>query len=198
MSNDQVNDPITDQEIAFAHLVLTENMTDRRAAQAVRLNPDTAASTKAKPRVHAYMMEQRAAMQERLVQQETEEARRQNLGRERVLARLWDIANLGPEMTRNSMSAQIKALSMIVAIEGLIPSGTNNRRAASTQSKPAPPLVDPQTDASAWLHERQGEATGPGASGETSQTHAPVSTSAPDTRVAPSTSKKPDTWRLRL
>jgi hypothetical protein len=193
MSNNQINDPITDQEIAFAHLILTGTMTDRRAAQAVRLNPDTAASTKAKPRVHAYMMEQQAAMQERLVQQETEEARRQNLSRGRVLARLWEIADLGPEMTRNSMSAQIKALSMIVAIEGLIPSETNNRRAGSAQSKPAPPLVDSQIDASAWLHERQGKTTGPGASSEPSQPHAPVSTSAPDT-----TSKKPDTLRLRL
>ena len=198
MSNNQINDPITDQEIAFAHLILTGTMTDRRAAQAVRLNPDTAASTKAKPRVHAYILEQQAAMQERLVQQETEEARRQNLGRGRVLARLWEIADLGPEMTRNSMSAQIKALSMIVAIEGLIPSGTNNRRAGSAQSKPAPPLVDLQVDAAAWLEEQQRKTTGPGASTEPSQPHVPGSTSTPDTHVASSTSKKPDTWRLRL
>jgi len=63
----------------------------------------------------------RAAVHERLVQQETEEVRRLNLGREQVLARLWEIANLDPERTRNSASAQIKALAMIVAIEGLIP-----------------------------------------------------------------------------
>ncbi len=121
MPKNQVSDPITDQEIAFAHLVLAGTMTDRRAAEAVGLNPDTAAYTKAKPRVRAYMLEHRAAMHERLVQQETEELRRLNLSRERVLARLWEIANLDPEMTRNSASAQIKALSMIVAIEGLIP-----------------------------------------------------------------------------
>ena len=198
MSNNQNNDPITDQEIAFAHLILTGTMTDRRAAQAVRLNPDTAASTKAKPRVHAYMMEQRATMQERFVQQETEEARRQNLGRGRVLARLWEIADLGPEMTRNSMSAQIKALSMIVAIEGLIHSETNNRRAGSAQSKPAPPLVDLQIDAAAWLDEQQRKTTGPGASSEPPQPPVPESAAAPDTRVTSSTSKKPDTLRLRL
>ena len=198
MSNNQNNDPITDQEIAFAHLILTGTMTDRRAAQAVRLNPDTAASTKAKPRVHAYMMEQRATMQERFVQQETEEARRQNLGRGRVLARLWEIADLGPEMTRNSMSAQIKALSMIVAIEGLIHSETNNRRAGSAQSKPAPPLVDLQIDAAAWLDEQQRKTTGPGASSEPPQPHVLESAAAPDTRVTSSTSKKPDTLRLRL
>ena len=51
MPKNQVSDLITDQEIAFAHLVLSGTMTDRRAAEAVGLNPDTAAYTKAKPRV---------------------------------------------------------------------------------------------------------------------------------------------------
>jgi hypothetical protein len=199
MPKNQVSDPITDQEIAFANLVLAGNMTDRRAAEDAGLNPDTAAYTKAKPRVHAYMIERRAAMHERLVQQEAEEVRRLNQSRERVLARLWDIANLDPEMTRNSMSAQIKALSMIVAIEGLIPSGTNDRRAGSAQNKPAPPLVHPQVDASAWLGEQQGKTTGPDIdSSESPAPHAPVSASAPDTPVASLKEKKPDTWRLRL
>ena len=99
-------------------------MTDRQAAEAAGLNPDTAAYTKAKPRVRAYMLEHRATGHYRLLQQESEEQRRQNLGRERVLARLWEIADLDPDMTRNSMSAQIKALTMIVAIEGLIPIAT--------------------------------------------------------------------------
>jgi hypothetical protein len=70
MPKNQVSDPITDQEIAFAHLVLSGTMTDRRAAEAVGLNPDTAADTKAKPRVRAYMLEHRAAVHERLVEQE--------------------------------------------------------------------------------------------------------------------------------
>ena len=43
MPKSKVRDPITDQEIAFVHLILSGNMTDRRAAEAVRLNPDTAA-----------------------------------------------------------------------------------------------------------------------------------------------------------
>ncbi len=161
MPKNQVSDLITDQEIAFAHLVLSGTMTDRRAAEAVGLNPDTAAYTKAKPRVRAYMLEHRAAMHEQLVQQETEALRRLNLGRERVLARLWEIANLDPEMTRNSASAQIKALSMIVAIEGLIPSGTNDRRAGSSERKSASPPAVPQIDTAAWLREQQGKTTGP-------------------------------------
>ena len=156
MPKNNVSDPISGKEIAFAHLVLSGTMTDRRAAEAVGLNPDTAAYTKAKPRVRAYMLEHRAAVNERLVQQETEELRRLNLSREQVLARLWDIANLDPEMTRNSASAQIKALSMIVAIEGLIPSGTNDRRAVSSQKKSAPPPNGP-IDSAAWLREQQGK-----------------------------------------
>ena len=51
----RVSDPITDQEMAFAHLIMSGTMNDRRAAEAVGLNPETAAYTKAKPRVRAYM-----------------------------------------------------------------------------------------------------------------------------------------------
>jgi hypothetical protein len=40
-------------------------MNDRRAAETVGLNPDTAAYTKATPRVSAYMSEHRAAVTER-------------------------------------------------------------------------------------------------------------------------------------
>jgi hypothetical protein len=161
MPKNQVSDLITDQEITFAHLVLSGTMTDRQAAEAAGLNPDTAAYTKAKPRVRAYMLEHRAAMHDRLLQQESEEQRRLNLGRERVLARLWEIADLDPDMTRNSMSAQIKALTMIVAIEGLIPDRNTDRRAGSAQNKSAPPPVHPPIDTATWLREQQGKITGP-------------------------------------
>jgi hypothetical protein len=227
MPKNQVSDLITDQEIAFARLILSGTMTDRQAAEALGLNPDTAAYTKAKPRVVAFMHQHRAAVRERLVQQETEEVRRQNQSREKVLARLWEIADLDPEMTRNSASAQIKALAMIVAIEGLIPSRTtNDRRAVSAQNKSASPPAVPQIDTDAWLREQQGKTTGaqpspdlvrdedgpgvpdslPGAPArplspaETtpSAPHVPMSASVPDTRVPSSIEKKPDTWRLRL
>jgi hypothetical protein len=162
MPKNQVSDLITDQEVAFANLVLSGGMTDRQAAEAVDLNPDTAAYTKAKPRVRDYMLKRRAAMHEQLVQQETEGLRRLNQSREQVLARLWEIANLDPEMTRNSASAQIKALSMIVAIEGLIPSAiTNDRRTGSARNKSTLPPAVPQIDTAAWLREQQGKTTGP-------------------------------------
>jgi hypothetical protein len=227
MPKNQVSDLITDQEIAFALLILSGTMTDRQAAQAVGLNPDTAAYTKAKPRVVAFMHQHRAEVRERLVQQETEEVRRQDQSREKVLARLWDIANLDPETTRNSASAQMKALAMIVAIEGLIPSRTtNDRRNVSAQNKSAPPPAVPQIDTNASLREQQGKTTGaepspdlvrdedgpgvpvppPGAAArplspaETtpSAPQVPVFASAPDTKVPSSIEKKPDTWRLRL
>ena len=161
MPKNQASDLITDQEITFAHLVLSGTMTDRQAAEAAGLNPDTAAYTKAKPRVRAYMLEHRAAMHDRLLQQESEEQRRLKLSRERVLARLWEIADLDPEMTRNSASAQMKALSMIVAIEGLIPDRNTDRRAGSAQNKSAPPPAHPPIDTAAWLREQQGKTTGP-------------------------------------
>src|ERR1700722_18989650 len=103
-----VTGPITDQEMAFARQVLSGGMTDRHAAEAVGLNPDSAAYIKAKPHVRAYMLEHRAAVEQQLVQQEAdlsrpprlavgravEQRHRLNLERDQVLARLWEIANL--------------------------------------------------------------------------------------------------------
>jgi hypothetical protein len=153
----QVSDLITDQEIAFALLILSGTMTDRRAAEAVGLNPDTAAYTKAKPRVRAYMLEHRAAVQQQLVQQETDGLRQQNLWRQQVLDRLWEIANLPAEVTRGSISGQVKAISMIVAIEGLIP----DRRAGSKNNQSAPPPSQPDIYPAAWLRRQQGETIDP-------------------------------------
>ena len=153
MPKNNVTDLITDQEMAFAHLVLSGNHTDRDAAQAVGLNPDTAAYTKSKPRVRAYMLEHRAAMQQQVLDQESERLRRQELRREQVLDRLWEIAKLSPEMTRGSITGQVKAISMIVAIEGLIP----DRRAGSAENKSTPPLPQADIYPAAWRGRQQEE-----------------------------------------
>jgi hypothetical protein len=151
MPKNKVNDPITDQEIAFARLVLSGAMTDRQAAEAAGLNPDSAAYTKSKPRVRAYMLEHRAALQQQLVQQDVEGQRRRNLDREQVLDRLWEIANLSPETTRGSVTGQVKALSMIIAMENFIP----DRRAVSSEKKSAPATTTPQIYPAAWLRRQQ-------------------------------------------
>jgi hypothetical protein len=157
MPQNYVTDPITDKEIAFAHLVLSGIMTDRRAAEAVGLSPGTAAYTKSEPRVRAYMLEHLADEQQRLVEQDTEERCRLALSRDRILARLWQIADVGPEMTRNGMSAQVKALAMIIAIEGLIP----DRRAVSVQNKLAS-SANPPFYVSEWMRAQQnGESVNP-------------------------------------
>ena len=164
MPKNKVNDLITDQEMTFARLVLSGTMTDHAAALAAGLNPDTAAYTKAKPRVRAYMLEYRAAMQQQLLEQEADLSRRaaerlrqQEQRREQVLDRLWELAKLSPEMTRNSITGQIKAISMIVAIEGLIP----NRRAGSSENKSAPPLPQADIYPAAWLGRQQEKAGDP-------------------------------------
>jgi hypothetical protein len=133
------------------------------------------------------------------VQQQTEEVRRLNLGRERALARLWEIADLDPERTRNSMSAQIKALSMIVAIEGLIPDRNNDRRAVSVQHKSVAPPVHPSgvtADAPADSGRDSNSSDSPAET--TPSTSARVPDSAQGNQVPSSTEKKPDTLRLRL
>jgi hypothetical protein len=160
MPKNKVSDPITDQEIAFARLVLSGAMTDRRAAEAVGLNPDSAAYTKSKPRVRAYMLEHRAAVQQQLVQQEAEGLRRLNLDREQVLARLWEIANLSPEMTRGSITGQVKALSMIVAMQNFIPD-----RPAVSEKKSPPAPIRPQIYAAAWRNQEQDSSAVPACPG---------------------------------
>jgi hypothetical protein len=158
MPKNKVSDPITDQEMAFARLVLSGAMTDRHAAEAVGLNPDSAAYTKSKAHVRAYMLEHRAAVQQQLVQQEADLSRRAvdglhrlNLDREKVLDRLWEIANLSPEMTRGSITGQVKALSMIVAMQNFIP----DRRATSSEKKATPAPAHAQIYEAAWLRKQQ-------------------------------------------
>ncbi len=171
MPKNNVNDPITDQEIAFARLVLSGTMTDRHAAEAVGLNPDSAAYTKAKPHVHAYMLEHRAAVEQQLVQQEAdlsrlsrravepavEGQRRLNLDRKQVLNRLWELANLSSEMTRNSITGQVKAIAMIVAMQNLIPS----RLTVSAEKKSAPAPVTAQIYQSEWLRKQKAATSDP-------------------------------------
>ncbi|MDX6464529.1 MAG: hypothetical protein QOH35_6078 [Acidobacteriaceae bacterium] len=147
MPKNTVTDPITDQEMAFAHLIMSGTMNDRRAAEAVGLNPETAAYTKAKPRVRAYMIEHRAAVEEKLVDQEAQGLRKLNLGRDQILTRLWELATLSHEATRGTIAGQIKALSMIVAIEGMVP----DRRFSSLATRPAAPPVEPDN----WLPNHQ-------------------------------------------
>ena len=86
------------------------------------------------------MREHRAAVEQQLVQQEADGLRRLNLDREQVLKRLWEIAHLSPEMTRGSITGQVKAISMIVAMLNLIP----DRRAVSSAEKKSIPALIPE------------------------------------------------------
>ena len=174
MPKNTVTDPITDQEMAYAHLIMSGTMNDRRAAEAVGLNPDTAAYTKSKPRVRAYMLEHRAAVRERLVDQEAEGLRKLNLSRDQILARLWELATLSHEATRGIIAGQIKALTMIVAIEGLIP----DRRLSPSGPQPAAPPINAQ------IYEPSGSAS--------SSTNPQVKSQA-----TPSPPTKPNPPRLR-
>jgi hypothetical protein len=201
MPKNTVSDPITDQEIAFARLILSGTMNDRRAAEAVGLNPDTAAYTKAKPRVRAYMIEHRAAVSERLVDQEADLSRRAveglrklNLGRDQILARLWELANLSHEVTRGIIAGQIKALSMIVAIEGLIPSGTMNDRrlSSSAGTQPAAPPVKAQIYNSEWRREQQHQPVGEQPTDPVADTKTPpAAPQVPEPEPTPEPAPKP-------
>ncbi|MGB8535681.1 MAG: hypothetical protein WCD57_04660 [Acidobacteriaceae bacterium] len=143
MPKNNVSDLVTDQEMTFVRLVLSGTMTDREAAQAAGLNPDTAAYTKSKPRVRAYMIEHRAATQQQILQQEAEKQHRREQRREQVLDRLWEIAVMSPETTRGSLTGQVKAISMIVAIEGMIPDRRSSPSATQPAALPVEPVISP-------------------------------------------------------
>jgi hypothetical protein len=162
---------------------MSGTMNDRRAAEAVGLNPDTAAYTKAKPRVRAYMSQHRAAVSERLVDQEAEGLRKLNLGRDQILTRLWELATLSHEATRGTITGQMKALTMIVAIEGLIPSGMNARRLSPSA---AHPTTAPQPDicTAEWLRKKQDQSAGE-APGDAQPAAPQVPESEPATKPAP-------------
>jgi hypothetical protein len=80
-----------------------------------------------------------------------------NLGRDQILARLWELANLSHEVTRGTIAGQIKALSMIVAIEGLIP----DRRSSPSGTQPAAPPANAQIYAAQWRRKQQHQAESP-------------------------------------
>jgi hypothetical protein len=82
----------------------------------------------------------------------TEQARMFNVSRDQVLTRLWEIANMDPERTRNSMTAQVKAIAMIVAIEGHIP---DRRAVPAAKNQPVPPRDHSSFYAPPWLLARQ-------------------------------------------
>jgi hypothetical protein len=79
--------------------------------------------------------------------EDTEELHRPNPSRDRVLARLWEIAHLDPEITHGNVFGQVKALSLIIPVEGLIP----DRRGVSAQNISAPSRVNVDIYEAEWL-----------------------------------------------
>ena len=196
-----VTDPITDQEIAFAYLILSGTMTDRRAAAAVGLNPETAAYTKAKPCVRAYMIENRAGVTEKLVDQEADLSRpprpaegpaveglgKLNFDRAQVLNRLWELAALSHEATRGSIVGQMKALAMIAAIESLIP----DRRSSSSATLPATPPIQADIYQAEWLRKQKQQLTAEDPGDPTAATEAQPPAPPPVTEPEPAPNPVP-------
>jgi hypothetical protein len=194
MPKNTVTDPITDREMAFAHLVLSGTMNDRQAAEAAGLNPDTAAYIKSQPRVRDYMIEHSRAVREKLLQQEADLSRhaagglrKQNLGRDQVLTRLWELANLSHEVTRGVIAGQIKALAMIVAIEGLIP----GRNLSPSQPQDTAPPVKAEIDEAEWLSQSQAQAAGEEPAATVAPEAQPADNPVPEPQPAPPSERNP-------
>jgi hypothetical protein len=147
MPKGPVETPITDQEIAFAHNILEGKLTDREAAEAVGINPGQAAYVKGKPRVRAYMASHRASVRAGLVQHEVDALAEFNIGREQILAKWWEFANIDPQLTGYNTNGQSKALDSIwkaLGFEGSKKPG---------EEEPKPESVDIYRPP--WLLERQ-------------------------------------------
>ncbi len=97
--------------------------------------------------------------------------RKLNISRDQILDRLWELATLSHEATRGTIAGQIKALAMIIAIEGLIP----DRRSSPSGTQPAAPTVTADIYEAEWLGKQQHQAAGeePGDAAAESQPAAP-------------------------
>ena len=148
MPKGPVETPITDQEIAFAHLILAGKLTDREAAEAVGISPGQAAYVKAKPRVKAYMEEHRASVRVGLVQHEVDALAEFNIGREQILAKWWEFANIDPKKTGYNTSSQSKALDSLWKALGF---ESSNKPGDEDEPEPASAADLPrQMDAETW------------------------------------------------
>jgi hypothetical protein len=144
MPKGPVETPITDQEIAFALLLLRGTLTDRDAAEAVGISPGQAAYVKAKPRVKAYMDEHRASVRVGLVQHEVDALAEFNIGREQILAKWWEFANIDPKLTGYNTNGQSKALDSLwkaLGFEGSKKAGDDD----------APETEPPDIYRAAWM-----------------------------------------------
>ena len=137
----------TDQEIAFAHLVLAGKLTDREAAEAVGISPGQAYYVKAKPRVKEYMDSHRASVRAGLVQHELDALAEFNIGREQILAKWREFANIDPAKTGYNTTGQSKALDSLWKALGFEGSKTPGEE----EPKPEPPNIY----RASWLLERE-------------------------------------------
>jgi hypothetical protein len=93
---------------------LRRRQVDRsRGRRGVGLDPGRAAYVKAKPRVKAYMDDHRASVRVGLVQHEVDTLVEFNIGREQLLAKWWEFANIDPKLTGYNTSGQSKALDSL-------------------------------------------------------------------------------------
>ena len=138
MPKGKVEDEITDMEIQFALSVLSGTMTDAQAAIAAGFTAAMAPHVKGRPRVKSFMSEHRAAVQAKIVEHEAETLVKFNIGREELLLKLWELANIDPETTKGSIAGQIKALDSIALLMGFGPESATKNDAEDLRGRVPP------------------------------------------------------------
>jgi hypothetical protein len=120
MPKGPVETPITDQEMAYAHLVMAGTMTDREAAKMVGIDPGRAAYVKAKPKVKEYMEQHRASVTAAIVQHESDVLVEFNIGREQIMAQYWHLSRLPATDTNGNITGQVRALDSLREMLGFV------------------------------------------------------------------------------
>ncbi len=115
-----VETPITNREMAYAHLIMAGTMTDREAAEMAGIDPGRAAYVKAKPKVKEYMEQHRASVAAAIVQHESDALIEFNIGREQIIAQYWHLSRLPAADTNGNITGQIRALDSLRDMLGLV------------------------------------------------------------------------------
>jgi hypothetical protein len=113
--------PISEQEMAFCHLLITRNAKNRTEAQCAEMAgfpPKSANVLKRKPRIQQYLMIYQTQFAAMMAQQEVDKMLALDIDRSALVRKLWMLANITPERTRGTITGQVDAIEQIAGMLG--------------------------------------------------------------------------------
>lgn len=105
-------------EANFCHEIIY-GKTPAEAAVALGLEASTGAAYMHRAAVNEYLREFRSYFAQLMAEGEAKKMFKRNITRETIAERYMDLASVPPQMTRDSIEGQVKALEALVALLGL-------------------------------------------------------------------------------